>query len=376
MQYMLLIYDNENAWAALSEAEAGTMMRRVHGRSRRTSPRAATTRAATRSSRPRPPRRFESATASVRRPTGRSPKRASSSAATTSSTPRISTRPSASRSEFRRRARARSRCVRSIDAPDAVVSAGRDPKQVIARTFREESATHPRDAHPPPRRLRRRRGGAAGRVRHRRRAVDARAHPEQSAHVARSARRAYRAIDRLRRDARLSPSAVERARADRDSVESRSSSDDDESGVEDDRLRLIFTCCHPALAREAQVALTLRTICGLTTEEIARAFLVPVADDGAAARARHRQDSRRADSVSRSAADRARRATRRGAGGRLPRVHRGLRGDERRRRCSPRAVRRSDSARPAARRADADGERSAGPARAHAAARRAARRAS
>ena len=46
-------------------------------------------------------------------------------------------------------------------------------------------------------------------------------------------------------------------------------------GVEDDRLRLIFTCCHPALAREAQVALTLRTLAGLTTAEIARAFLVP-----------------------------------------------------------------------------------------------------
>jgi len=44
----------------------------------------------------------------------------------------------------------------------------------------------------------------------------------------------------------------------------------------DDRLRLIFTCCHPALAAEAQVALTLRTLCGLSTEEIARAFLVPV----------------------------------------------------------------------------------------------------
>jgi RNA polymerase sigma-70 factor (ECF subfamily) len=43
----------------------------------------------------------------------------------------------------------------------------------------------------------------------------------------------------------------------------------------DDRLRLIFTCCHPALAREAQVALTLRTLCGLSTEEIARAFLTP-----------------------------------------------------------------------------------------------------
>jgi RNA polymerase sigma-70 factor, ECF subfamily len=48
-----------------------------------------------------------------------------------------------------------------------------------------------------------------------------------------------------------------------------------ESGVVDDRLRLIFTCCHPALAREAQVALTLRTLAGLTTHEIARAFLVP-----------------------------------------------------------------------------------------------------
>ena len=44
--------------------------------------------------------------------------------------------------------------------------------------------------------------------------------------------------------------------------------------IEDDRLRLIFTCCHPALPPEAQVALTLREICGLTTEEIARAFLV------------------------------------------------------------------------------------------------------
>jgi RNA polymerase sigma-70 factor (ECF subfamily) len=45
--------------------------------------------------------------------------------------------------------------------------------------------------------------------------------------------------------------------------------------VEDDRLRLIFTCCHPELARDAQVALTLREVCGLTTEEIARAFLTP-----------------------------------------------------------------------------------------------------
>src|SRR5205085_8102832 len=47
----------------------------------------------------------------------------------------------------------------------------------------------------------------------------------------------------------------------------------DEQSVEDDRLRLIFTCCHPALPPDAQIALTLREVCGLTTEEIARAFL-------------------------------------------------------------------------------------------------------
>jgi RNA polymerase sigma-70 factor (ECF subfamily) len=51
--------------------------------------------------------------------------------------------------------------------------------------------------------------------------------------------------------------------------------DDDESGINDDRLRLIFTCCHPALSLDAQVALTLRTLAGLTTTEIATAFLVP-----------------------------------------------------------------------------------------------------
>ncbi|MFL5582931.1 MAG: RNA polymerase sigma factor [Gemmatimonadaceae bacterium] len=49
----------------------------------------------------------------------------------------------------------------------------------------------------------------------------------------------------------------------------------DPDAIEDDRLRLVFTCCHPALALDAQVALTLRTVCGLTTEEIARAFIVP-----------------------------------------------------------------------------------------------------
>jgi RNA polymerase sigma-70 factor, ECF subfamily len=53
-----------------------------------------------------------------------------------------------------------------------------------------------------------------------------------------------------------------------------SSDDLDSEGIEDDQLRLIFTCCHPALPSEAQVALTLREVCGLTTEDIASAFLV------------------------------------------------------------------------------------------------------
>jgi RNA polymerase sigma-70 factor (ECF subfamily) len=88
----------------------------------------------------------------------------------------------------------------------------------------------------------------------------------------------HRAIDRMRKEARL----VERSPLVAASVmESRASDvspgDESEHEVEDDRLRLIFTCCHPALAREAQVALTLRTICSITTDEIARAFLVPSA---------------------------------------------------------------------------------------------------
>ena len=57
--------------------------------------------------------------------------------------------------------------------------------------------------------------------------------------------------------------------------------DDGDDGIPDDRLRLVFTCCHPALSREAQVGLTLRLVCGLTTDEIARAFLVPEATMGA-----------------------------------------------------------------------------------------------
>ena len=76
----------------------------------------------------------------------------------------------------------------------------------------------------------------------------------------------FKAIDRLRRQARFTP--LLQAQAD-----ALAAADWDDEDVEDDRLRLIFTCCHPALAADAQVPLTLREICDLTTEEIARAFL-------------------------------------------------------------------------------------------------------
>jgi RNA polymerase sigma-70 factor (ECF subfamily) len=81
----------------------------------------------------------------------------------------------------------------------------------------------------------------------------------------------FKAIDAIRRHARYEPLP--------DDIEKRLASDNQDpavwenESVEDDRLRLIFTCCHPALAPEAQVAMTLREVCGLTTEEVARAFL-------------------------------------------------------------------------------------------------------
>ena len=83
----------------------------------------------------------------------------------------------------------------------------------------------------------------------------------------------HKAIDRIRGQARLKEK-LESYAADgwAPAIEE---PDYDNGEIPDDRLRLIFTCCHPALALEAQVALTLRTLCGLETDEIARAFLVP-----------------------------------------------------------------------------------------------------
>ena len=79
----------------------------------------------------------------------------------------------------------------------------------------------------------------------------------------------HKAIDRLRRRARLAQKQKEIAR------HLELSAEEEDAPVPEDRLRLIFTCCHPALAPDAQVALTLRTLGGLSTEEIAHAFLVP-----------------------------------------------------------------------------------------------------
>ena len=82
----------------------------------------------------------------------------------------------------------------------------------------------------------------------------------------------FKAIDTLRRRAKFDASQDQLVHhIETQSSSTEKSSDDD--FLEDDRLRLIFTCCHPSLAPDARVALTLREVCGLTTEEIAKAFL-------------------------------------------------------------------------------------------------------
>src|SRR3989440_1774030 len=84
----------------------------------------------------------------------------------------------------------------------------------------------------------------------------------------------HKAIDRLRRQTSFQEKVQSYAYELPTTTEQ---PDLDTNDIPDDRLRLIFTCCHPALAHESQVALTLRTLCGLETDEIARAFLVPTA---------------------------------------------------------------------------------------------------
>ena len=112
----------------------------------------------------------------------------------------------------------------------------------------------------------------------------------------------------------------------------------EETTFPDERLELIFTCCHPALALDAQVALTLRALGGLTTEEIARAFLVPEETMKRRLVAGEAQDQGCGHPLQRPGGAPAAGAAGGGAGGRLPRLQRGLR-----RSCRPR--RRGDPAR-------------------------------
>ena len=83
----------------------------------------------------------------------------------------------------------------------------------------------------------------------------------------------FKAIDAIRRRARLIDTPPDELAEHIDAQGVDEAPEDDNEGLEDDRLRLIFTCCHPALPPDAQLALTLREVCGLTTEEIAHAFL-------------------------------------------------------------------------------------------------------
>jgi len=81
----------------------------------------------------------------------------------------------------------------------------------------------------------------------------------------------FKAIDGMRRRARYDASLSELAKHLEITISASSAQEDEH--IQDDRLRLIFTCCHPALSEEAQLSMTLREVCSLTTEEIARAFL-------------------------------------------------------------------------------------------------------
>ena len=152
-----------------------------------------------------------------------------------------------------------------------------------------------------------------------------------------------RALDRLRRR------ATETARL-RDALvlsppeDPAGTADDDESGIADDRLRLIFTCCHPALPLEARVALTLRTLAGLTHGRDRPGVPGARADHGQAPGPGQAQDPRCRHPLPGAARAPAARADRRRAGRALPAVQRGLRGQLGRRPGPPAAVRRGHPA--------------------------------
>ena len=142
-----------------------------------------------------------------------------------------------------------------------------------------------------------------------------------------------RAIDRIRRNTLAERKQDELGRDFEERQEATAAEFDAvlEDDLGDDLLRLMFISCHPVLSTEARVALTLRLLGGLTTDEIARAFLDAGADRGAAHRAGQAHAGRSEGAVRAAAAQRARSAVGVGARGHLPRVQRRLLGDGRRR---------------------------------------------
>ena len=270
VRYMLLLY--------ASEADARRGWREIARRS----PRRTAHPTRSRTPRPRPP--CDCAVGVRCSATGRSQRPASRSSASSSSRRRTSTRRSRSRSARRARGSARSRsapCGRAlIDRAEIERFYREEFGRVLATVIRLVGDFHvAEEAVQDAFAVALERWPREGRPRNPR------------AWLVATAR--HKAIDVLRRAGRFE-AHPRRARAHaRDRAASPTLPDAADAAIPDERLRLIFTCCHPALALEAQVALALRTLCGLSTDEIARAFLVRAGDAGAAPGARQAQDRRR-----------------------------------------------------------------------------------